>query len=252
MRFATDAADVRAAQTLRHLCFVDGAGRAALDGGIEADRFDAVCDHVLVEDAAGRVVCCYRVMTFASGADIGASYAAQYYDLSRLAARAVPMVEMGRFCVHPDVNDPDVLRIAWGMLAAIVDARAAQVLFGCSSFAGTDPAPYAAAFDLLAAGHLARAGDMPAAQAGEVIEYAASAGPVADRRVALGQVPALLKTYLSMGGWVSDHAVVDRDMNTLHVFTGLEIAAIPAARAAALRAVAGDMSKRVGPPAGVV
>ena len=30
-----------------------------------------------------------------------------------------------------------------------------------------------------------------------------------------------------MGGWVSDHAVVDRQMNTLHVFTGLEIAAIP-------------------------
>ena len=57
------------------------------------------------------------------------------------------------------------------------------------------------------------------------------------RKAAMEQLPALLKTYLSMGGWVSDHAVVDVQMNTLHVFTGLEIAAIPPARAKALRAI---------------
>ena len=51
-------------------------------------------------------------------------------------------------------------------------------------------------------------------------------------------MPPLLRSYLTMGGWVSDHAVVDRDLNTLHVFTGLEIASIPAARAKALRASA--------------
>jgi putative hemolysin len=49
----------------------------------------------------------------------------------------------------------------------------------------------------------------------------------------------LLRSYLSMGGWVSDHAVVDRNLNTLHVFTGLEIRSIPPARARILRAIAG-------------
>ena len=53
------------------------------------------------------------------------------------------------------------------------------------------------------------------------------------------KMPPLLRTYLIMGGWVSDHAVVDRQMNTLHVFTGLEIGAIPPARKKLLRAVAG-------------
>ena len=52
-------------------------------------------------------------------------------------------------------------------------------------------------------------------------------------------MPPLLRTYLMMGGWVSDHAVVDTDLNTLHVFTGLEIAAVPPSRARLLRAVAG-------------
>jgi L-ornithine Nalpha-acyltransferase len=52
-------------------------------------------------------------------------------------------------------------------------------------------------------------------------------------------VPPLLRTYLLMGGWVSDHAVYDRQMRTMHVFTAVEIAAIPPARVRLLRAVAG-------------
>jgi L-ornithine Nalpha-acyltransferase len=51
-------------------------------------------------------------------------------------------------------------------------------------------------------------------------------------------MPPLLKTYLMMGGWVSDHAVVDRDLGTMHVFTGVEISAIPPARKRLLRSVA--------------
>ena len=42
-----------------------------------------------------------------------------------------------------------------------------------------------------------------------------------------------------MGGWVSDHAVGDQHMNALHLFTGLEIGAIPAERKRLLHAVAG-------------
>ena len=52
-------------------------------------------------------------------------------------------------------------------------------------------------------------------------------------------IPPLLRTYLAMGGWVSDHAVIDRQMNTIHVFTGVEIDRVPVARARALRAIAG-------------
>ena len=51
-------------------------------------------------------------------------------------------------------------------------------------------------------------------------------------------MPPLLRSYLAMGGRVSDHAVIDRQLNTLHVFTGLETAAIPEARKRLLRAVA--------------
>lgn len=236
-RFARAPDDLRAAQRLRHLCFVQGAGLAAREDGLETDEYDAQCAHGLIEDVDGQVVCCFRVQVLGSGADLSTSYASQYYDLKRLSGFDTAMVELGRFCVHPDAKNPDVVRVAWGMLAAFVDVCGAGMLFGCASFQGTDPAPYGAAFDLLAARHLAPERAAPAVRAADIVPFAQVAKPVHDHRKALAQVPSLLKTYLAMGGWVSDHAVVDAQMNTIHVFTGLEIAKIPPARAAALRAV---------------
>ena len=52
-------------------------------------------------------------------------------------------------------------------------------------------------------------------------------------------MPPLLRSYLAMGGWVSDHAVVDPVLRTMHVFTGVEIGTIPPARQRLLRATAG-------------
>ena len=52
------------------------------------------------------------------------------------------------------------------------------------------------------------------------------------------QLPPLMRGYLAMGGKVADHAVTDPALDTLHVFTGVEVAAIPPARARLLRAIA--------------
>jgi putative hemolysin len=70
-----------------------------------------------------------------------------------------------------------------------------------------------------------------------VFRFAAKLRRKPDMKQAMLRMPPLLRSYLMMGGWVSDHAVVDRQMNTLHVFTGLEIGAIPAARKRLLRAL---------------
>jgi len=52
-------------------------------------------------------------------------------------------------------------------------------------------------------------------------------------------MPPLLRTYLLMGGWVSDRAVFDRKLETMHVFTAVDINAIPKARKRLLRALVG-------------
>lgn len=234
VRLAQSAADVASAQALRHLCF---RGRPGLD----VDRFDDICKHLLIEDLqSGDLQCCFRFLPLAGGDQIDHCYAAQFYELSALRRFAGPMVEMGRFCIHPAARDPDILRLAWGAITRFVDEQGVQMLFGCSSFHGLEAEAHAEAFAMLKDGHLAPRRWRPRVKMPEVFRFArVLRARQPDRARAMLTMPPLLRSYLAMGGWVSDHAVVDRDLNTLHVFTGLEIGAIPPARARALRMVAG-------------
>lgn len=232
-RLAQGPDDVAAAQRLRGIAF-HGEDR------VDADAFDLACDHVLVIDTrTDELVCCFRFLPLPNGEEIGRSYSAQYYELSSLKDFSGPMVEMGRFCIHPNNSDPDVLRVAWGAMTAYVDAQGVELLFGCASFSGTDAKQYYDSFAMLKARHLAPKRWLPRVKAPNVFQFAQRLRRKPDAKQAMLRMPPLLRTYLMMGGWVSDHAVVDTQMNTLHVFTGVEIARIPPARKRLLRAVAG-------------
>lgn len=245
-RIAEDEADIHAAQRLRSRAFGAGQARAGTVAAEppppprEADAFDALCTHVLIEDVAtGRLVCCFRLFPLHHGGEIARSYAAQFYELSALQEFPAPMVEMGRFCTDPDCHDPDVLRVAWAAITRHVDEHGVGMLFGCSSFPGTDAGPYLDVFAMLRERHLAPRRWWPRVKAPSVFRFTqALQKRRPDVKQALRRMPPLLRSYLVMGGWVSDHAVVDRQLNTLHVFTGVEIGAIPPARKRLLRAAA--------------
>ncbi|MEL6317276.1 MAG: GNAT family N-acyltransferase, partial [Pseudomonadota bacterium] len=204
---------------------------------LDADDFDASCDHVLIsERKTGETICCYRLLPLASGADIDRSYSAQYYELETLKAFEGPIVELGRFCIHPDHRNADVLRLAWATMTKYVDERGFELLFGCSSFEGNDGQVYADAFSLLRERHLAPTRWLPRPKAPNIFRFAALfRWRRPDPAKAMRMMPPLLRGYLSLGGWVSDHAVIDRDLNTLHVFTGLEVKRVPQNRARLLR-----------------
>jgi len=241
-RFAETPEDLARAQGLRWLAFVANRGLAGeAPMGRDADAFDDICRHVLVEEVrSGTLVCCFRLLPLARGEEIGRSYSAQFYELSALRAFDGPMVEMGRFCIHPAWHDPDILRVAWGAMTRYVDEEGVEMLFGCSSFMGAETGAHLDALTMLAARHLAPKRWLPRVKAPNVFRFAQRLRRrTPDAKRAMLGMPPLLRTYLMMGGWVSDHAVVDRDLNTLHVFTGLEIRAIPPARARLLRGVAG-------------
>lgn len=235
-RLAESADEVAAAQELRHRAFLEARGMAKGQGR-DIDAFDALSGHMLVEDGAG-LVACYRLRLFA-GMDLLQSYSAVHYDLTPLTEFPSPLLELGRFCLAPDRHDPDILRLAWGAMTAVVDAAGVGMLFGCSSFAGADPARHAASLVALK-GRFGPDRWRPLPKAAERVDLAGLAGPLNSAQAMAG-TPALLRSYLGMGGWVSDHAVVDNELDTLHVFTGVEIAEIPPARAKALRMIAGNV-----------
>lgn len=232
-KLATSRFDIERAQCLRHVAF------ALKDpSGIDSDSFDERCQHVLIEDiASNTLVCCFRILHLNNGRDIDQSYSAQFYELDALRNYEGKMLELGRFCISPKANDPDILRVAWAALTRYVDEAGIDLLFGCSSFVGTDENQYLDSFAVLTEKHLGPKEWLPRIKAPKVFQFASRLKGKPDMKEAMRRMPPLLKTYLMMGGWVSDHAVVDPAMNTLHVFTGVEIGLIPPARKRLLRAL---------------
>jgi len=205
--------------------------------GQDMDDWDARCRHVLIRDRmTGALAACFRTMVIDGPEGVTTSYTGQRYDLRELAVRRAPMVEVGRFCIAKDhATDPDILRLAWAEVTRQVDAHGAGFLFGCASFPGTDPARHAAAFAQLRS-HVAHRRWKVRRQCGTTISLDEAAGDACPSPLA---IPPLLRSYLAMSGFVSDHLVVDHDLGTLHVFAGLEVRAVPAARARSLRRLVG-------------
>ncbi len=234
-RLAEGPTDIARAQELRHFCFLATRGLCR-PGGRDADAFDAHCQHVLIEDIASHhLLACFRAQILPS-AQMNSSYAGQFYDLQPLESLPALTMELGRFCSHPDVQSPEVLRLAWAAITRLAEDNAVGFLFGCTSFAGADPALHAEALAYLGRHHLAPHNLRPGCKSRRIAAFPDHTPQPAR---ALAGLPPLLRSYLGMGGWVSDHAVIDPDLDTLHVFTGLEVARIPPARARALRALAG-------------
>tara|TARA_R110002051_G_scaffold52574_1_gene99764 strand:- start:9121 stop:9807 length:687 start_codon:yes stop_codon:yes gene_type:complete len=224
-RFAQSDEDVLLCQALRHWSF-------RKCEGIDSDVFDAVSQHVMIEEA-GRLVGTLRLRILPHFADMNATYTGSYYAIDGLAG---PSLEIGRFCVAADATVSHVLREAWAVLTRLVDAEGVQFIFGCSSFEGTDPRRYADAFSLLLARHQSNL--KVGVKAVEIKHLYDVEAAHLNPTKAIVQLPALLRSYLTMGGFVGDHLVIDRELGTLHVFTAVEIAKIPSARARALRRAA--------------
>ena len=233
-RFALSKDDLLAAQELRYKCF-----NLSNDKGLDVDEFDSICQHVLVENLEnGKLICCYRIMSFTDGKDITRSYSSEFYDLASIKNFPKPMFEVGRFCIDPVATDHEVVLAAWAALTQLVDENGIEFLFGCSSFEGIDKEKYLHCFAFLREKHIAPEHWLPKVKAAQVISYSEANCCKVNKKKALLNMPPLLKSYLSMGAWVSDHAVVDYNMKTLHLFTGVEVSKIPRRRKQFLRNLA--------------
>jgi len=110
-----------------------------------------------------------------------------------------PMIELGRFCIHPDLYHPDIIRIAWAALAAHVDECQISMLFGCTSFAGTDTSVHQEVFELLGKRHDGPFLWAPQVKAREVFNFKRNGRADFDTKQALARMPPLLRTYLLTG-----------------------------------------------------
>ncbi|MDD7971484.1 GNAT family N-acetyltransferase [Roseinatronobacter alkalisoli] len=231
VRIAQSTADLQQVHALRRARFLpDGQAKS------DRDRFDSLCVHLMVSDPDGaQLLATARLRLVTQGAAFPDTYTAQFYDLSAVARHYARALEIGRLCQveHAD-NMPDALRALLAGVTLVVLHANVDLMFGCTSFRGQDVARHRLALAWLKANHLGPAALLPGS-----IHPRASNLPdeIVDPQAARQALPALLRMYLGMGGWVSDLAITDPELDTVHVFTAVATAAIPLARLRALRAL---------------
>ncbi len=222
IKLAETSAELQAAQRLRYEVFVRelGGGGEMVDhvAGLEQDRFDPYFDHMLAyDDATGQVIGVYRLLPGDRVADVGRFYSEDEYDLTALKTSGRKLLELGRSCLHPDYRGGPAMYHLWNGLARYVSEREIEVLFGVASFHGTDVQSLAQPLSLLHHNHLAPPELRVRAQPDVFQNMNLVPKQDLDRRGAMLRVPALIKAYLRLGGFVGEGAFIDRSFNTTDV-----------------------------------
>jgi putative hemolysin len=236
---ARTAADVRQAQALRYSVFVDelGADGQSIDhdARLEKDCFDDHSEQLLLLDMArrdgDRVVGVYRLMDSNGAASAGQYYSQREFDVAPLIGSGRALLELGRSCLHADYRGGMGMMHLWQGLAKIVRDRQIEILFGVASFHGTDLEALAPSLSLLHREHLAPRDICVRSTAHEAMDR----GAISDRVEAIKKVPALIKAYLRLGGFVGDGAFVDHAFNTTDVCVVLDLARMNPRQAALYR-----------------
>lgn len=135
--------EVRAAQRLRYQVFAEEMGAQLLcppgtPAGLDADRFDDVCEHLTVwaeatDEQAAQVVGTYRVLTPAGAALAGGLYTETEFDLQRLDDLRPHLAELGRSCTAPAWRQGGVVMMLWAALAEFLHRNGLHSVVGCAS-----------------------------------------------------------------------------------------------------------------------
>ncbi len=245
VRLAQGRKDIQRAQRLRFEVFYEE--MSATPSGIagmrrlDQDPYDAICDHLLVEDrsfgqgAAAKgwvrtrrphVVGTYRVLRQEVAQRSLGFYTASEYDIGPLIAARSPryrFMELGRSCVLQPYRTKRSVELLWHGLWTYVREHRVDVMIGCASFEGTDPDAHAMALSFLHTHALAPPEWRCRAHEHLYVPMNRIAPDRIDAKAALKALPPLIKGYLRLGAFVGDGAVIDRQFGTIDVLVILPV-----------------------------
>jgi putative hemolysin len=242
VRLASTAAEVRRAQQLRYRIFYEEmnavANAATLISKRDADRFDRICDHLLVLDRSnpGRsllrlrpeIVGTYRLLRQEVARRHFGFYTQAEFEIETLVRRNphLRFLELGRSCVLNTHRNSRTIELLWHGIWSYVLAHQIDVMIGCASLEGTDPDKLALPLAFLH--HHARApAEWSVSAVGmQRVEMGRMSREAVNVKQALRALPPLIRGYLRLGAMVGEGAVIDRQFGTTDVCIILPVAAI--------------------------
>jgi len=251
VRLARNAREIRLAQALRYRVFYrEMSAQAGAAGKLwrrDIDGFDSICDHMLVIDhdpdpsvirqlpggmrrrrRKPAVVGTYRLLRQEIAEQFGGFYTADEFEIEGVVERHRPMrfLEMGRSCVLRPYRTKRTVELLWSGCWEYIQEHRMDVMVGCASLEGTEPAKLAPQLSFLH--HHAQAPEEWRIRAvpSRYVSMDRIAAEDIDTKAALGGLPPLIKGYLRLGAFIGDGAVVDHQFGTTDVCMILPVSLI--------------------------
>lgn len=242
LRLAETPEDCEAACRLRFRVFNIELGEgleSSYETGLDTDRFDAVCEHLLVEDKLSRrVVGTYRMQSGETAARHQGYYSEQEFNLAPYEPLRPGILELGRASIDREHRTPEVLMLLWRGIAQYATDMGLRYLLGCSSLNSNDPAEgwqmyrqlenFRVSPEFETAPTAAYAcpkeqqdahAQPPFCQTDRSLPDEVSPVPAATAV----KVPKLLRTYLAIGARIAAPPAWDREFRTIDFLTLLDL-----------------------------
>jgi len=229
LRSAESAEDLESVFRLRFVVFNLELGEgleSAYKNGRDTDRFDAICDYLIVEHRkTGAVVGTYRLQTGRVAATNLGYYSEREFDFSPYDPIRNSLVELGRACIHRKHRSLEVLSLLWRGIASYALAHKARYLIGCSSLSSQCEQDGSDMYWRLQE-FLVR----PSLRTSPQPEFSL---PITAPTPGMLRInpPRLLRAYLSIGAQICGAPAIDREFKTIDFLTLLDLTKLaPSAR----------------------
>jgi len=228
IRLAASDAEREAACRLRFKVFNLELGEGLMSSystGLDKDRFDYACDHLIVEDrSSGEVVGTYRMQSGTEASRHWGYYSAQEFDFAPYESVRDQVLELGRASIDRDHRTSEVLTLLWRGIAQYSKFCGLRYLIGCSSLNSQDPAEGWAIYE-----HLTPFLATDEFRTKPTASYTLPPGEGLPQNNP--KIPRLLKTYIGVGARICGEPAWDREFGTIDFLTLLDLRQLtPAAR----------------------
>jgi putative hemolysin len=216
--------EVIACQRLRYLVFNCELGEgldSSARSGLDRDRFDYICDHLMVHDTVtGTLAGTYRMQSgYRAKGNLG-YYGEEFFDFRPFEALRGEVLELGRACVHEDYRNTLALHMLWKGIARYATSCGARYLIGCSSLPSREEAEGLALYESLREKYLVGPGLRTVPTPAH--ECKANARPWQPP-----QVPRLFRAYLDISARVCGPPAIDRAFKTIDFLTLVDLQRLP-------------------------
>lgn len=190
--------------------------------GLDADSFDSVCDHLIIEETrTGEVVGTYRLQTGDLAAANHGYYSEREFDFTVYEPVRAEIIELGRACVHKAHRNFSVLHLLWRGIAKYALERKARFLVGCSSLTSQNEADGVALYQQLRRDYIV-------GQTWQTNPHPVFRCSDEDGIVSSPKAPKLFRAYLAIGARICGPPAIDREFGTIDFLTLLDLQALPA------------------------